>query len=61
MSKIDGSSSQAQERHRSERICAALLAAFEAHPEARDTDLCAFKLDNQRGIVVDDYDDPGEL
>ena len=24
-------------------------------------DLCAFKLDNQRGVVIDDYDDPGEL
>ena len=38
-----------------------MLAAFEAHPETRDTDLCAFKLDNQRGVVIDDYDDPGEL
>jgi hypothetical protein len=38
-----------------------LLAAFEAHPETRGSDLCAFKLDNQRGVVIDDYDDPGEL
>ena len=50
-----------QERQRLERICAVLLEAFEAHPETRETDLCAFKLDNQRGVVIDDYDDPGEL
>jgi hypothetical protein len=59
MSQIDRSTSSAHERQRLERICAALLAAFEAHPETRDTDLCAFKLDNQRGVVIDDYDDPG--
>jgi hypothetical protein len=61
MSPNDSSTSPAHERQRLERICAALLEAFEAHPETRDTDLCAFKLDNQRGVVVDDYDDPGEL
>jgi hypothetical protein len=57
----NSSTSPAEERQRLERICAALLAAFEAHPETRDTDLCAFKLDNQRGVIIDDYDDPGEL
>jgi hypothetical protein len=61
MSPNDTSTSPAHEPQRLERICAALLAAFEAHPETRDTDLCAFKLDNQRGVVIDDYDDPGEL
>jgi hypothetical protein len=61
MSRNDSSTSLAHERQRLERICAALLAAFEAHPETRDADLCAFKLDNQRGVVIDDYDDPGEL
>jgi hypothetical protein len=54
----ESSTSPAHERQRLERICAALLAAFEAHPETRDTDLCAFKLDNQHGVVIDDYDDP---
>jgi nuclear transport factor 2 (NTF2) superfamily protein len=44
-----------------ERICAVLVAAFEAHPETRHADRCAISLDNQRGVVVDDYDDPGEL
>jgi hypothetical protein len=38
-----------------------LVEAFEAHPETRDADRCAIKLDNQRGVVLDDYDDPGEL
>jgi hypothetical protein len=38
-----------------------LVAAFEAHPETRDADTCAISLDNQRGVAVDDYDDPGEL
>src|ERR1700674_5477174 len=61
MSPNDSSTSPAHERQRLARICAALLAAFEAHPETLDTDLCAFKLDNQRGVVIDDYDDPGEL
>ena len=61
MSQNDSSTSPEQERRRLERICTALLAAFEEHPERRDTDLCAFKLDNQRGVVIDDYDDPGEL
>jgi hypothetical protein len=37
------------------------VEAFEAHPETRDADRCAISLDNQRGVVVDDYDDPGEL
>ena len=57
----DSSTSPADERQRLERICAVLLEAFEAHPETRDTDLCAFRLDNQRGVVIDDYDEPGEL
>lgn len=61
MSPGENSTSPAHERQRLERICAALLEAFEAHPETRDTDLCAFKLDNQRGVVIEDYDDPGEL
>jgi hypothetical protein len=61
MSRIDSSASPAQERRRLERICAVLVEAFEAHPETRDTDRCAIGLDNQRGVVVDDYDDPGEL
>ena len=61
MSQIDSSTSPAQERQRLERICAVLVEAFEAHPETRDADRCAIKLDNQRGVVVDDYDDPGEL
>ena len=61
MSPNGSSTSPAHERQRLERICAALLAAFEAHPETGDTDLCAFKLDNQRGVVIDDNDDPGEL
>jgi hypothetical protein len=38
-----------------------LVEAFEAHPETRDADCRAIKLDNPRGIVIDDYDDPGEL
>jgi hypothetical protein len=38
-----------------------LLDTFGEHPETRDTDLCAFKLDNQRGVAVDDYDDRGGL
>lgn len=41
--------------------CAVLVAALEAHPETRDADRCAVSLDNQRGVVVDDYDDPAEL
>lgn len=57
----NSSTSPADERQRLERICALLLEAFEAHPETRDTDLCAFRLDNQRGVVIDDYDEPGEL
>ena len=61
MSRTNSHGAPDQERQRLERICAALLEAFEAHPEARDTDLCAFKLDNQQGVVVDDYDEPGEL
>jgi hypothetical protein len=61
MSHIDSSTSPVQERQRLERICAALVEAFEAHPETRDEDRCAIKLDNRRGIVIDDYDDPGEL
>lgn len=61
MSRTDRRAAPDQERQRLERICAVLLEAFEAHPETRDTDLCAFKLDNQRGVVIDDYDDPGEL
>jgi hypothetical protein len=61
VSQIDAPTSISHERKRLERICAVLLEAFEAHPETRDTDLCAFKLDNQRGVVIDDYDDPGEL
>lgn len=61
MSKNDRSTSPEYERQRLERICAAILAAFEEHPETRDTDLCAFKLDNQRGVVIDDHDAPGEL
>jgi hypothetical protein len=61
MSPNGSSASLAHERQRLERICAALLEAFEAHTETRDTDLCAFKLDNQRGVVVEEYDDPGEL
>jgi hypothetical protein len=61
VSQIDPPTSIAHERQRLERICAVLLEAFEAHPETRDTDLCAFKLDNQRGVVIDDYDDRGEL
>lgn len=61
MSQNDSSTSPDHERQRLERICTALLAAFEEHPETRDTDLCAFKLDNQRGVVIDDYDDAREL
>lgn len=61
MSQIDSSTSLAQERQRLERICAVMVAAFEAHPEVRDMDLCAIKLDNQRGVVLDDYDDPVQL
>jgi hypothetical protein len=61
MSQIDGSTSPAQERQRLDRICAVLVAAFDAHPETRDADRCATSLDNQRGVVVDDYDDTGEL
>jgi hypothetical protein len=61
MSKVYSSTSPAQERQRLERICAVLVEAFEAHPEPRAADRCAIKLDNQRGVVLDDYDDPGEL
>ncbi len=60
MSQNDSSTSPEQERQRLERICAVLVEAFEAHPETRDADRCAIKLDNQRGIVIDD-DDPREL
>jgi hypothetical protein len=49
MSQNRSSTPPAHERQRLERICTALLAAFEEHPETRDTDLCAFKLENQRG------------
>ena len=59
--QIDSSTSSEHERQRLERIGAVLVEAFEAHPETRDADRCAIKLDNQRGIVIDDYDDPGEL
>jgi hypothetical protein len=61
MSQIDSSTSFAKERQRLERICAELVAAFEAHPETRDVDRCAISLDNQRGVVLHDSDDPGEL
>ena len=61
MGQIDGSTSPAQEQKRLERICAVLVEAFEAHPETRDADRCAISLDNQRGVVLHDYDDPGEL
>ena len=61
MSQKGSSTSLEHERQRLERICAALVEAFEAHPETRDADRCAIKLENQRGIVIDDYDDPGEL
>jgi hypothetical protein len=61
MSQFDSSTSPAQERQRLERICAVLVEAFEAHPETRDADRCAISVDNQRGVVVDDYDDPGEM
>ena len=37
-----------------ESICAALVAAFEAHPETRDADRCAISLDDQRGVEVDE-------
>lgn len=49
LSQIDSSTSPAQDRQRLERICAALVAAFEAHSETRDADRSAIKLD--RGIV----------
>ena len=58
MSKVDSSTSRAQERQRLERICAVLVKAFEAHPETGDADPRAIKLHNQRGVVLDDYDDP---
>jgi hypothetical protein len=58
---IDSSTSSAQERRRLERICALLVAAFEAHPETREADRCGITLENRRGVVVDDYDDPGDL
>ena len=61
MSQRDRSTSPAQEQKRLERICAVLVEAFEAHPETRDADLCAISLDNQRGVVLHDYDDPGQL
>ncbi len=61
MGQTDSSTTRTQEWSRLERICAAMVATFEAHPETRDTDHCAIKLDNRRGVVVDDYDDPGEL
>jgi hypothetical protein len=61
MSQNGSSTSPEHERQRLGRISAALLEAFEAHPETRDADRCAIKLNNQRGIVIDDYDDPGEL
>lgn len=61
MSMVYSPTSPARERQRLERICAALVAAFEAHPETRDTDRCAISLNNRRGVVVDDHDDPGEL
>lgn len=61
MSQMDRSTSPAQEQKRLERICAVLVGAFEAHPETRDADRCAISLDNQRGVVLHDYDDPGEL
>jgi hypothetical protein len=57
MSQSDSSTSPTQERQRLERICTALVAAFEAHPETRDADRCAIRLDNQRGVMVDDHDD----
>jgi hypothetical protein len=60
MSNVESSTSLSQERQRLERICAVLLEAFEAHPEARDADRCGIKLDNQRGVVLDDYDDPAD-
>lgn len=59
MSQTESDAAPDHERQRLERICAVLLEAFEPHPEARDTDLRAFRLDNQRGVVVDDYDDRG--
>lgn len=61
VSPQNSSTSPADERQRLERICAALLETFEAHAETRDTDLCAFRLDNQRGVVVDDCDECSEL
>lgn len=61
MRQIDSSSSLAQERQRLERICVVLVGPFEAHPETRDAARCAISMDNQRGVVVDEYDDPGAL
>ena len=61
MSQIDRPTSFEQERQRLDRICAVLVEAFEAHPETRDADRCAMRLDNQRGDVIDDCDDPSEL
>jgi hypothetical protein len=58
---MDSATSPAQEQKRLERICTVLVEAFEAHPETRDADLGAISLDNQRDVVLHDYDDPGQL
>ncbi len=61
MGPVGSANSPAQEQKRLVRICAGLVEAFEAHPETRDADRCAISLDNQRGVVLHDYDDPGEM
>lgn len=59
MSQFDSSTSPAQERQRS--ASALCWSRLSTHPETRDADRCAISVDNQRGVVVDDYDDPGEM
>ena len=59
MSQIDRPTSFEHERQRLDRICAVLVEAFEA--QTRDADRCAISLDNQRRVVLHDYEDPGEL
>lgn len=61
MSQSGSSTSSEHERQRLERICAALVEGVEAHPETPDADRGAVKLDNQRGVVIDECDDSGEL
>jgi hypothetical protein len=43
------------------RVCDALVEALESHSEKRRTDRCLTSLDNGRGAIVEDRDEPSAL